>query len=63
MRETTKEPVRRRRELDGDDLPRPPADGRQQNSLEEDVCFFCPDVPFFCPEVPPATTKVEGMSE
>ena len=45
MRETTKEPVRRRRELDGDDLPRPPADGRQQNSLEEDVCFFCPEVP------------------
>ena len=29
---------------DGDELPRPPVDGRQQNSLKADVCFFCPQV-------------------
>ena len=57
-RETTKELVRQRQGLDGDDLPRPPGPvgGRQQNSLEEDVCFFCP-------QVPPTTAKVEGLSE
>ena len=49
--ETTKELVRQRQGLDGDDFPRPPVDGRQQNnSLEEDVCFFCP-------RVPPTTSK------
>ena len=53
--ETTTEPVRRQG-LDGNDLPRPPVDGRQQNSLEEDVCFFRP-------HVPPTTAKVEGPSE
>ena len=50
-RETTKEPVRQRQGLDGGDLPTPPGDGRQQNSLEEDGCFFCPQVP----QVPPTT--------
>ena len=33
-----------------------PVDGLQQNSLEEDVCLFCP-------QVPPTTAKVEGGSD
>ena len=55
-RETAKEPVRQHQGLDGDDLPRPPVDGCQQNSLDEDVCFFCP-------QVLPTTAKVERLSE
>ena len=55
-RETTKEPVRQGQGLDGDDLPTPPVDGRQQNNLQEDGCFFCP-------QVPATTAKVEGVSE
>ena len=51
-----KKPVRQRQGLAGDDLPRPPVDGRQQNSLEEDVCFFRP-------HIPPTTAKVEGLSQ
>ena len=48
--------VRQRQGLDGDDLPRPPVDGSQQNSLEEDaICA--------CPQVPPTTAKVAGLSE
>ena len=55
-RETTKEPVRKCQGLDGDDHPRPPVDGRQQNSLEEDGCFICS-------QVLPTTANVEGLSE
>ena len=44
-RETATEPVPQRQGLAGDDLPRPLVDGRQQNSFEEDVCFFCPSCP------------------
>ena len=55
-RETTTEPVRQRQGLDGDDLPTPPSDGCQQNSLQEDGSFFCL-------HVPPTTAKVEGVSE
>ena len=56
--EMTKELVRQHRGLDGDDLrvPKPPVNGHQQNSLEVDVCFFCP-------QVPPVTAKVKGLRE
>ena len=48
-RKGDKELVQQHQGLDRDGLPRPPVDGRQQNSLEE-VCFFCP-------QVPPTTAK------
>ena len=50
-RETRKEPVRQLKDWTEMDLPTPPVDGLQQNSLEEDVCFFCP-------HVPPTTAKI-----